>query len=69
MAEMNIFNKSSGKYENFYQNCFPENELVEFHGLRLPLLSKKLIIKNKTMLMWQRESDRLDILGLKKLSK
>ena len=69
MAEMNIFDKSSGKYESFYLNGFPETELVKFNGLRLPLLSKKLIIKNKTMLMWQRKSDRLDILGLGKLSK
>lgn len=69
MAEMNIFNKLSGKYENFYQDGFPETELVKFHGLELPLLSKKLIIKNKTMLLWKRESDNLDILGLNKLSK
>lgn len=69
MAEMKIFNKLSGKYENFYQDGFPETELVKFLGLELPLLSKKLIIKNKTMLMWKRESDNLDILGLNKLSK
>ena len=69
MAEMNIFDKSSGKYENFYKGGFPEVEFVDFHGLELPLLSKELIIKNKEMLVWQRESDHRDVAGLRELLK
>ena len=69
MAEMNIFDKSSGKYENFYKEGFPKIEFVDFHGLKLPLLSKELIIKNKEMLVWQRESDHRDVAGLKELLK
>jgi len=69
MAEMNIFDKSSGKYENFYKDGFPEIEFVDFHGLELPLLSKELIIKNKEMLVWQRESDHRDVAGLRELLK
>jgi len=69
MAEMNIFEKSSGKYENFYKDGFPEIEFVNFHGLELPLLSKELIIKNKEMLVWQRESDHRDVAGLRELLK
>lgn len=69
MAEMNIFDKASAKYENFYKNDFPQIEWVGFHGLELPLLSKELIIKNKEMLVWQRESDHRDVSGLRELLK
>lgn len=71
MAELKIFNQSSKKYEpfDFYKNGFPKVEFVNFHGLGLPLLAKELIIKNKEMLVWQRESDHRDIAGLHKLQK
>lgn len=69
MAEMNIFDKASGKYENFYKEGFPKIEFVHFHDLGLPLLSKELIIKNKEMLVWQRESDHRDVAGLRELVK
>ncbi|MDB5264854.1 MAG: hypothetical protein JWN64_425 [Parcubacteria group bacterium] len=65
MAEMSIFIKETGKYENFYKDGFPDVEIGEFQDFKLPLLSKKLIIKNKEMLVWQRESDFKDIEGLK----
>jgi hypothetical protein len=61
MAEMNVFNQKTGGYEHFYRTGFPESETVDFHDLKLPLLSKRLIIKNKEMLPWQRESDLEDI--------
>jgi hypothetical protein len=67
MAELKIFEKSSGTYELFYKEGFPETELVNFHSIELPLLSKELIIKNKEMLVWQREADKTDIEGLRKL--
>lgn len=67
MAEMDIFNKEIGGYENFYKDGFPDIEAVDFLGFKLPLLSKELIIKNKEMLVWQRESDFSDIAGLKKI--
>ena len=63
--EMNIFNKEIGTYENFYKDGFPRPELQDFFGLKLPLMSKELVIKNKTMLVWQRDSDRRDIEGLR----
>ncbi|MDO8563576.1 MAG: hypothetical protein Q7R87_01055 [Nanoarchaeota archaeon] len=67
--ELKIFNKKSGKYEQFYNllGGFPKPKFMKFQGLKLPLLSKKLIIKNKEMLVWQRESDFNDIKELKKL--
>jgi hypothetical protein len=67
MAEMNIFDKESGKYVNFYKGGFPRVEIVDFFGLKLPLLAKDLIIKNKEMLVSQRESDLADIKGLQAL--
>lgn len=66
MAEMNVIDKTSGVYKNFYANGFPDHQVVSWHGLDLPLLSKELIIKNKEMLVWQRDSDFRDINGLKK---
>ncbi len=67
MKEMNVFDKNTGSYQPFYANGFPEIETVEWNGLKIPLLSKRLIIKNKEMLPFQRESDLKDIEGLKKL--
>jgi hypothetical protein len=67
MAEMNIFDKSLGTYQNFYKDGFPAIEVVDFFGLKLPLLAKELVIKNKEMLVWQRESDLADIRGLQAL--
>ncbi len=67
MTEMKVFNKKEGIYECFYQAGFPTIETVDFFGLKVPLLSKKLIIKNKEMLVWQRESDLRDIEALKEL--
>ncbi len=68
MKEMNIFDKETNKYIPFYANGFPDSEMVEWNGLKLPLLSKELVIKNKEMLVWQRESDFKDIEQLKKLN-
>lgn len=51
MAEMNIFIKEKAEYENFYKDGFPNIEIREFQGFKLPLLSKQLIIKNKEMLV------------------
>jgi hypothetical protein len=65
MAELKIFNQSSRSYELFYSEGFPATELISFFGFELPLLSKELIIKNKEMLVWQRDSDRSDIKGLR----
>jgi len=65
MADLKIFDKNKKKYVPFYSNGFPKIEKVKFKGVTLPLLSKELIIKNKEMLVWQRESDLRDIEGLK----
>ncbi len=67
MAELKIFDKNSRTYELFYSEGFPAIEVVSFCGVELPLLAKELIIKNKEMLAWQRDSDRSDIEGLKRL--
>jgi hypothetical protein len=67
MAEMNIFDKSLGTYQDFYKDGFPRVEVVDFFGLSLSLLAKDLVIKNKEMLVWQRESDMADIRGLQAL--
>lgn len=67
MEEMKVFDKVSGGYEGFYKDGFPAIETVDFFGLKLDLLSKELVIKNKEMLRWQRDSDRADIAGLRKL--
>lgn len=67
MAQLKIFDASKNAYKHFYENGFPLIEKVNFHGMALPLLSKNLIIKNKEMLVWQRESDHRDIEGLRKL--
>lgn len=67
MAEMNVFNKETSAYENFYKNGFPAVDVADFFGLKLPLLAKELIIKNKEMLVFQRDSDRADIEGLRRL--
>ncbi len=67
MVEMEVFTKISGSYAPFYGGVFPDIEMVDFFGLKLPLLSKELVIKNKEMLVWQRESDIQDIKGLQEL--
>ncbi len=68
MAEMNILDKETNKYVNFYKNGFPDIEVVEFLGFKLPLLSKELIIKNKEMLVGREHIDQPDIAGLKALN-
>ncbi len=65
--EMKVYNKETGKYECFYSEKFPKPEIIEWNGLKLPLLPKELVIKNKEILVWQRESDLNDINGLKTL--
>jgi hypothetical protein len=55
MAELKIFNQQSHVYEPLYPNGFPKIELTNFCGLELPLLAKELIIRNKQMLVWQRD--------------
>lgn len=67
MKEMKVINKETGKYECFYLSGLPEFEWVDFHDLKLPLLAKELIVKNKEMLVFQRDSDFIDIKGLKEL--
>lgn len=67
MADLKIFDKTSNTYVPFYSSGYPEVEQVDFEGLQLPLLSKRLVIANKEMLVWQRESDHRDIAGLKAL--
>ncbi len=64
---LKIFNETSNQYELFYKERFPRPEMKNFHDLQLPLLPKKLIIKNKEMLIWKRETDIEDIKGLKNL--
>ncbi|MEK7607638.1 MAG: hypothetical protein AAB484_01780 [Patescibacteria group bacterium] len=68
MKEMCIYDKKTSKYTPFYQIGFPDSKVIGWKSLNLPLLSKELIIKNKEMLFWQRESDLKDIENLKKLS-
>lgn len=67
MTEMKIFDKATTTYINFYKAGFPEHEIREWNGFKLPLLSKELIIKNKEILVLQRESDVKDIQELKAL--
>ena len=67
MADLKIFDQQAGDYVPFYKDGFPTVEVVNFFGLDLSLLSKRLIIKNKQMLVWQRSSDHADIEGLKAL--
>lgn len=67
MAELKVFDKKCESYQLFYGGGFPEIEVVSFCGIELPLLSKELIIKNKEMLVWQRDSDTTDVEALKHL--
>lgn len=71
MKELKILDALTHAYEPLYVNGFSyaDVEMVRFHGMILPLMSKKSIIKNKEMLVWQRESDIKDIEGLKRLIK
>src|SRR5262249_42576612 len=66
MAELKVYDRNAAAYVAFY-NGFPPTEVGVFFGLRLPLLAKQLIIKNKEMFAWQRESDVTDIAGLRAL--
>ncbi|GEM_PF-1902654 len=82
MVEMKVFDKlrfpplaqedisRKGKIEAapFYSGGFPQIEVIDFKGIRLPLLAKDLIIKNKEMLVWKRESDIRDVAGLQRLT-
>lgn len=65
MAELKMFNRACDSYKLCYPSGFPEIEIVSFCGVNLPLLSKQWIINDKEQLVWQRESDRKDIEGLK----
>ena len=67
MADLKVFDKGKKEYVPFYAG-FPEHEIVEFEGLQLPLLSKRLIIENKELIM-RDEWDKRDIEGLKALLK
>jgi hypothetical protein len=67
MRELSIYSKESDRYENFYKSGFPNIEFRSFQQLSLPLLSRALIIKNKEMLVLQRDTDFRDIAGLKNL--
>ena len=67
MHEMKVIDTTTGTYQPFYSEDFSEIETVEFQGLRLPLLPKRLIIKNKQMLAMQRDIDRQDIAALQKI--
>lgn len=69
MKELKVYNQKFKKYKKFYGAKFPPVEIVEFQGLKLPILSKKMLIKNKEMLVWQRPKDLKDIEGLRKLLK
>ncbi len=66
MREMNIKNNRTGEMVWIYKDGFPLTELVNFHGMRLSLLAKSLLIRDKTTLM-RDEFDQRDIDGLKKL--
>lgn len=65
MKEMNVYDRDAGKYFGFYTEGFPECETVEFEGMKIPLLSKTLIIKNKEIVPFQRESDHADVAALR----
>lgn len=65
MADLKVLDREKREYVSFYSG-FPEHELVEFEGMKLPLLSKRLIIENKGMIM-RDEWDARDIAGLKAL--
>lgn len=64
MKEMNVFDKDKNAFVHFYENGFPSFETKDFFGIKLPILSKELIVKNKEMLVWKRESDLKDIESL-----
>jgi hypothetical protein len=66
MAEVKVFDRNASAHVAFYEG-FPATEEGDFFGLKLPLLSKQLIIKGKEMYPWQRETDLSDITGLRAL--
>ncbi len=65
MADLKVFDKAKKEYVPFYSR-FPEHEMVNFEGMQLPLLSKRLIIENKEIIM-RDEWDRRDVEGLRAL--
>lgn len=67
MADLKIFYKERDAYEPFYKSGYPKIEEVNFEGIKLPLLAKELVIRNKEMLVWQRDSDNQDVAGLRAL--
>lgn len=67
MPDLKIFDPAQEAYVPFYKDGFPAHEVVEFKGIPLNLLAKNLIIENKEMLTFQRESDKRDIRELKKM--
>ena len=67
MTDLKLYNKETSTYEPFYKDGYPNIEETVFEGIKLPLLSKELVIKNKEMLVWQRDTDHRDIAGLKAL--
>lgn len=67
MSEMKVFDAEAGEYTCFYEAGFPTLEIVDFYGIKLLLLSKENVIKNKEMLVLKRESDIQDIKSLRAL--
>lgn len=67
MNELLIFNRNSNKYVSFYDGKFPEVEMMDFEGFKLPLLSKVAIIDNKVMLTDKDEWQMRDIKELRNL--
>ncbi len=73
MRELMIHDPLIQAFRHLYDEkggiSYEETELVEFHGMKLPLMSKRMIIANKEMLVWKRGSDMHDVRELKKLMK
>ena len=69
--ELRIFNKRNEGYVSLYGlfGGFPKPKIIKWYGLRLPLLPKQMIIKNKEMLIWKRKPDYKDINGLDKINR
>lgn len=62
-----IKNKQEKAYQIFYpEGMLPEPEVVEWKGIKLNLLPKMLVIRNKMMIM-RDQYDQRDIDGLMKL--
>jgi hypothetical protein len=67
MAEMRVYDEKISGYRDFYTKDFPAFETVKWNGLDLPVISKELLLENKEILVWKRESDLKDIAEIKKL--